>query len=162
MRDAHYCNLSCDMPHDGYHFPLQLDLACTLSTSGTNAHSSPSQPSTCPQFKYVESHADAYQKCLTAELLMNLVQLLTGTIYVDTVVAILITCMTEVVQQTLPHKQKQYLQSTFPRNSWFDAECKATTKVKNIVYHSTASDQEKQIAVLALQARLTACLCHCN
>jgi len=102
MHDAQFCNLSCDVPHDGQksdHFPLQLDLACTISTSSTNARSSPSQPSTCPQFKYVESQVDAYQQCLTAELLMHLVPLLTGTIDVDTVVAILITCMTEAAQQ---------------------------------------------------------------
>ncbi len=58
MRDAQYCNLSCDVTHDGQksdHFPLQLDLTCTVSTNSTNAHSSSSQPSTCPQFKYVES-----------------------------------------------------------------------------------------------------------
>jgi len=105
MRDAQYCNLSCDVPHDGQksdHFPLQLDLACTISTNSNNACSSPSQPSTCPQFKYVESQADAYQQCLTAELLMHLVPLLTGTVDVDTV-AILVTCMTKAAQQTLNH-----------------------------------------------------------
>ena len=153
MRDAQICNLSCDVPHDGQksdHFPLQLDLACTISTSSTNARSSPSQPNTCRQFKCFESQADAYQQCLTAELLMHLVPVLTGTIDtidVDTVVAILITCMTEAAQQTLPHKQKRSMQNTFPRNPWFDAECKAANKVKNRVYYSNATDQEKQIAV---------------
>ena len=44
---------------------------------------------------------------MTAELLMHLVPLLTGTIDLDTVVAILITCMTEAAQQPLPHKQKR-------------------------------------------------------
>ena len=125
MHDAQYCNLSCDVPHDGQksdHFPLQLDLMCTISTTSTNAHSSSSQPSTSPQFKYVESQTDVYQQCLTAELLLHLVPLLTGTIDVDTVVAILITCMTEAAQQTLPHKQKRSVQNTFPRNHWFDAE----------------------------------------
>ena len=112
MRDAQICNLSCDVPHDGQksdHFPLQLDLACTIITSSTNTRSSPSQPNTCRQFKCFESQADAYQQCLTAELLMHLVPVLTGTIDtidVDAVVAILITCMTEAAQQTLPHKQK--------------------------------------------------------
>ena len=103
MRDAQYCNRSCDVPHDGQksdHFPLQLDLACTISSNSNNARSSPSQPSTCPLFKYVESQADAYQQCLTV---MHLVPLLTGTIDVDTVVAILITCMTKAAQQTLNH-----------------------------------------------------------
>ena len=106
MHGAQYCNLSCDVPHDGQksdHFPLQFDLACTISI---NARSSSAQSSTCPQFKYVESQADAYQQCLTAELIMHLVPLLSGTVDVDTVVAILITCMTEAAQQTLPHKQK--------------------------------------------------------
>ena len=35
MRDAQYCNFSCDMPHDNEkldHFPLQLDLLCTINT----------------------------------------------------------------------------------------------------------------------------------
>ena len=34
MRDAQYCNFSCDMPHDSEkdHFPLQLDLSCSMST----------------------------------------------------------------------------------------------------------------------------------
>ena len=36
---------------------------------------------------------------------MHHVPLLTGTIDVDTVVAILIVCMTEAAQQTLPRKQ---------------------------------------------------------
>ena len=150
MHDPQYCNLSCDVPHDGQksdHFPLQLDLACTISINNTNASSSSAQPSTCPQFRYVESQADAYQQCLTAELLMHLVPLLSGTIDVDTVFAILITCMTEAAQQTLPHKQKRSVQHTFPRHPWFDAECQAAKKVKNRVYYSNATDQEKQIAV---------------
>jgi len=124
MRDAQYCNLSCDVPHDGQksdHFPLQLDLPCTISTNSNNARSLPSQPSTCPQLKYVESQADACQQCLTSELLMHLVPLLTGATDVDTVVATLITCMTEAALQTLPHKQKRSVQNTFPRNPWFDA-----------------------------------------
>ena len=41
---------------------------------------------------------------------------------------------------------------TFPRNPWFDAECKAAKKVKNRVYYSDASDQEKQIAVQCFHA----------
>lgn len=105
-----------------------LDLACTFSMNSTNARSSSSQPSACLQFRYVDSQADAYQQCLTAELLMHLVPLLTGTIDVDTVVAILIACMTEAAQQTLPHKQKRSVQNTFLRNPWFDAECKAAKK----------------------------------
>ncbi len=110
MHDAQYCNLSCDVPHDGQksdHFPLQLDLACTISMNSTNARSSSSQPSTCLQFRYVDSQADAYQQCLTAELLMHLVPLLTGTVDVDTVVAILIACMTEAAQQTLQDRQAE-------------------------------------------------------
>ncbi len=74
---------------------------------------------------------------------MHLVPLLSGTIDVDTVVAILITCMTEAAQQTLPHKQKRSVQHTFPRHPWFDAECQAAKKVKNRVYYSNASDQEQ-------------------
>ena len=148
MRDAQYCNLSCDVPHDGQksdHFPLLLDLMCTISTNSTNAHSPSSQPSTYPQFKYVDSQADAFQQCLTTGLLVHLVPLLTATIDVDTVVAILITCMIEAAQQTLPHKQTRSVQNTFPRNSWFDAKCKAAKKVKNRVYYSNASDQEKEL-----------------
>ncbi len=76
---------------------------------------------------------------------MHLVPSLTGTIDVDTVVATLITCMTEAAQQTLPHKQKRSVQKTFPRNPWFDAECKTAKKVKNRVYYSNASDQEKEV-----------------
>lgn len=83
---------------------------------------------------------------------MHLVPLLTGTIDVDTVVAILIACMTEAAQQTLPHKQKRSVQNTFLRNPWFDAECKAAKKVKNRVYYSNASDQEKEIAVQSFHA----------
>ena len=70
-------------------------------------------PNTCPQFKYVESQADAYRQCLTAELLMHLVPLLTGTIGVDTVVAILITCMAQDAQQTVPCKQKRSVRTLF-------------------------------------------------
>ena len=55
---------------------------------------------TAQHLPYVESQADAYQQCLTV---MHLVPLLTGTIDVDTVVAILITCMTKAAQQTLNH-----------------------------------------------------------
>ena len=74
MRDAQYCNLSCDMPHESEksdHFPLQLDLSCSISTPSADASSTPSQSSTRPQFKYMDSQADAYQQCLTAELLMK-------------------------------------------------------------------------------------------
>ena len=45
MRDAQYCNLSCDMPHDSEksdHFPLQLDLSCSMSTPSADARSTPS------------------------------------------------------------------------------------------------------------------------
>ena len=94
--------LSCDMPHDSEkpdHFPLQPDLSCSISTPSADARSTPSQSSTCPHFKYVDSQADAYQQCLTAELLMHLVPLLTGAIGVDNVVAILITCMVQAAQQ---------------------------------------------------------------
>ncbi len=54
---------------------------------------------TTQQFKYVESAgAYAYQQRLTAELLMHLVPMLTRTIDDDTVIAILMTCMTEAAQ----------------------------------------------------------------
>ncbi len=119
MHYAQFCNLSCVAPYDSQksdHFPLQLDLACTAGTSSNNARSSPSQPSTCPQFKRIESLANAYQQYLTVDLLMHLVPLLTGTIDVDTVVVILIMCMTEAAQQTLPHKQKTCIHIKFPRS----------------------------------------------
>ena len=64
MRDAQYCNLSRDRPHDSEksdHFPLQLDLSCSISTPSADACSTPSQPSTRPPFKYVATQADAYQ-----------------------------------------------------------------------------------------------------
>ena len=134
MRDAQYCNLSRDTRYDrekSDHFPLedlQLDLSCSISTSSADAHSTPSD--TRPQFKYVESQADAYQQCLTAELLMHLVPLLTGAIDVDNVVAVLITCMVQAAQQTLPEKCKRSGNNTFPRNPWFDAECKAAKKYR--------------------------------
>ena len=150
MRDAQYCNLSRDMPHDSEksdHFPLQLDLSCSISTPSAGARSTPSQSSTRPQFKYVESQADAYQQCLTAELLMHLVPLLTGAIDIDSVVAILIACMVRAAQQTLPEKRKRSDNNTFPRNPWFNAECKAAKKVKNRVLHSDASEHEKKLAV---------------
>ena len=86
MHDAQYCNLSCDMPHDSEeseHFPLQLDLSCSISTPSADACSTPPQSSTRPQFKYVDTQADAYQQCLTAELLMHVFPLLTGAIDVD-------------------------------------------------------------------------------
>ena len=62
--------------------------------------------------------------------------------------------MTEATTQAkaLPHKQKRSVQKTFPRNPWFDAECKAAEKVKNRVYDSDALDQEKEIAVQCLHA----------
>ena len=133
MCDANYCNLSRDMPYDSEksdHFPLQLDLSCSIRTPGADAGSIPSQFSTCPQFKYAESQADAYQQCLTAELLMHLVPLLTAAIGVDKVVATVIQCMMQAAQQTLPGKRKRSGNNTFPRNPWFDAECKAAKKVK--------------------------------
>ena len=66
------------------HFPLQLDLSCSISTPGADARSTPSQSSTRPRFKYVELQADSYQQCLIAELLMHLVPL-TGAIDVDSI-----------------------------------------------------------------------------
>ena len=154
MCDAQYCNLSRDMPYDrekSDHFPLQLDLSCSISTPSADAYRTPSQSNTRPQFKYVQSQADAYQQCLTAELLMHLVPLLTGAIDVDNVVAILITCMVQAAQQTLPEKRKRSGNNTFPGNSWFDAECKAAKKVKNRVLHSAASEYEKKLAVQQFQ-----------
>ena len=153
MRNAQFCNLSRDLPHDGQksdHFPLQLDLSCSISTTSTDARSTPSHRNT-RRFKYVESQAEAYQQCLTAELLMHLVPLLTGAIDVDTVVAILIRCMTEAAQHTLPEKHKRSARNTFPRNPWFDAECKAAKKVKNRVLHSDASEHDKKVAVQRCQ-----------
>ncbi len=150
MRDVQYCNLSRDMPHDSEksdHFPLQLDLSCSISTPNADTHTIPSQPSTRPQFKYVESQADAYQQCLTAELLTHLVPLLTGAVDIDNVVAILIARMVRAAQQTLPEKRKRSENNTFPRNPWFDAECKAAKKVKNRALHSDASESEKTLAV---------------
>ena len=129
------------MPHDSEksdHFPVQLDLSCSISTPSADARSTPSQPSTRPQIKYVESQAEAYQQCLTAELLMLPFPLLTGAIDVDNVVAILMTCIVQAAQQTLPEKSKRSGNNTFPRNLWFDAECRAAKKVKNRVLHSDA------------------------
>ena len=100
----------------------------------------------------MESQADAYQQCLTAELLKHLVPLLTGAIDVDNVVAILITCMVQAAQQTLPEKRKRSGNNTFPRNPWFDAECKAAKKMKNRVLHSAASEYEKKLAVQQFQS----------
>jgi len=127
------------------HFSLTFYVPSAHAQAATmNAarHHSP----TPAQFKYVESQTDAYQQCLTAELLMHLVPLLTGTTGVDNVDAILATCMTEAAQQISPCKQKQAVQNTLLRN-WFDAGCKAAKKVKNRVYYGNAADQEKQIAV---------------
>ena len=83
---------------------------------------------------------------------MHLVPLLTGAIDVDNVVAILITCMVQAAQQTLPEKRKRSGNNTFPRNPWFDAECKAAKKVKNRVLHSAASEYEKKLAVQQFQS----------
>ena len=155
MCDAKYCNLSRDMPYDSEksdHFPLQLDLSCSISTPGAAAGSTPSQFSARPQFKYVESQADAYQQCLTAELLMHLVPLLTGAVDVDKVIAILVKCMVQAAEQTLPGKRKRSGNNTFPWNPWFDAECKAAKKVKNRVLHSDASEHEKKLAVQQFQS----------
>ena len=80
---------------------------------------------------------------------MHLVPLLTGAIDVDNMVAILTTCMVQAAQQTLPEKRKRSGNNTFPRNPWFDAECKAAKKVKNRVLHSDASEYEKKL--LAVQ-----------
>ena len=94
MRDGQYCNLSRDMPDSEKldHFPLQLDLPCSISTPGAGAHSTPSPSSNRPHFKYVDLQSDAYQQCLTAVLLMHLAPVLTGgAIDVDNVVASLIT-----------------------------------------------------------------------
>ena len=54
MCDAQYCNLSSDMLHDSEklgHFPLQLDLSCSICTPSADAPSTPSQSSTRLQFK---------------------------------------------------------------------------------------------------------------
>ena len=70
MRDAPYCNLTCDMPHDSKkldHFPLGLDLSCNISTASADTRSTPSQSSTRPQFKYVDSQTDAYQQSLISD-----------------------------------------------------------------------------------------------
>ena len=50
--------------------------------------------------------------------------------------------------------ERLHVQGTFAcaRNPWFDAECKAAKKVKNRVYYSDASDQEKQVAVQCFHA----------
>ena len=47
---------------------------------------------------------------------MHLGSLLTGAIDVDNVVAILIRCMVQAAQQTLPEKRKRSGNNTFPRN----------------------------------------------
>ena len=44
LHDAQYCNLSCDMLHDSEkldHFPLRLDLSCSMSMPDSDAHSTP-------------------------------------------------------------------------------------------------------------------------
>ena len=60
---------------------------------------------------------------------MHLVPLLPGAIDVDAVVAILNTCMVQAAQLNLPEKRKRSGHNTFPRNPWFDAECKAAKKM---------------------------------
>ena len=85
-------------------------------------------------------------------MLMHLVPLLTGAIDVDNVVAILTTCMVQAAQQTLPEKHERSGNNTFPRNPWFDAECKAAKNVKNRVLHSDASESEKKLAVQQFQS----------
>ena len=83
---------------------------------------------------------------------MHLVPLLTGALDVDNLVAILITCMVQAAQQTLPEKRKRFGNNTFPRNPWFDAEHKAIKKVKNRVLHRDASPYEKKQAVQQFQS----------
>ena len=80
FRDAQYCNLSCDVPLDSQksdHFPVQLDLSCNVVTSSTRTGCVQAEANPCPQFKYVASRAEAYQQCLTEEVLLHLVPLLT-------------------------------------------------------------------------------------
>ena len=62
MRDAQYCNLSRNMPHDGQksdHFQLQLDLACTISTSVTKLV----ECIECMQLVITAQHLPAIQVC---------------------------------------------------------------------------------------------------
>lgn len=120
LRDAQYCNLSCDVPLDSQksdHFPVQLDPSCNVVASSTRTGSVQAETNPCPQLKYVASRAEAYQQCLTeSQLLLHLVPLLTRDVDVDTVVAILITCMTAAAQQTLFKKLKRSNQNA-PKES---------------------------------------------
>ena len=100
----------------------------------------------------MESQADANQQHLTAELLTHLVPLLTGAIDVNNVGAILIKCVAQAAQQTLPEKRKRSGINIFSRNLWFDAECKAAKMVGNRVLHSDASEHEKKPAVQHVQS----------
>ena len=68
---------------------------------------------------------------------MHLVPLLTGAIDVHKVVAILITCMVQAVQQTLPEQRKRSGSNTLPSNPWFDAECKAAKTERCTVMHQS-------------------------
>ena len=75
---------------------------------------------------------------------MHLVPLLTGAVDhdVDKVVAILVKCMVQAAEQNLPGKRKRSGNTTFPRNPWFDAECKAAKKVKTRVLHKRLAVQQ--------------------
>ena len=121
-----YCILPRDMPHDSEmldHFPLGLDLLCNdnISTPSADMYTCstpiPSQSSFRPQFKYGGSQADAYQQRLTAVLPVHLVPLLTGAVDVDNVVAILITCMMQAAQQSLPEQRKCSVKNFFCKES---------------------------------------------
>ncbi len=101
------------------------------------------------KFTYDDTKADVYQQCLTAE---RLVPSLSGQIDVDAAVAIVIMCMADGAEQTMSCKPRDSAKNTFPRNPWFDAECKAAKKVNADFLSSCASYDEKEIAVMRFHA----------
>lgn len=69
---------------------------------------------------------------------MHPVPVVTAAIDVDPLVATLITCMTKAAQQTVPKKQKSFVQNNFPQNHCCGAASKAAQTLDQAEYLGTS------------------------
>ena len=119
LRDSRFCHLTSHIPWDNHksdHYPVMLDLSCTIATNTATTHVVPAHTQKDHRFRYDDTQADVYQQCLTQQLITQLVPLLTSDVDIDAAIIAVVTCMTEAANYTM-HQQSQHSRTgTFPQN----------------------------------------------
>ena len=109
LQHTDYCNAFRASAWDrnkSEHYPLQLEIACTITADNAHTNKLASHAKQCLCLKYDVTQAEAHEQCLTAETQANVMPMLFQHGDVDMIASSLIACMTHAADMTMPKVSK--------------------------------------------------------